>query len=105
MHCYLYFEIIRQVLTSPKPKLAFAKTLISLFTIFVGKLFAVIKSIISGLGSSMLILGCTNRCSICKTAATVSIEPAALRQCPIIDFNEFTNGKSAPFLFNASAQF
>ena len=33
---------------------------------------------------------------ICNTHATDSIEPAALRQWPIIDFKELVSGKSLP---------
>src|SRR5258705_13622538 len=38
-------------------------------------------------------------------AATDSIEPAAVRQWPTIDFKELINGKSAPDTWSASHQF
>ena len=97
--------MITQPFTSPKPKLTFAAIFISLFNNICGIHLASMIAVISGFKSSQFLLGATKFSVSCKMVATVSILPAAERQCPVKALRELMYGKFFAERFKASLNF
>ena len=94
-----------QLFTSPKPKLALARICILGSDVWVrGMQLLCIRLVMSGCMGSALSDACIKLFWSCSMAATLSMAPAAPRQCPTNDLVEFMVGKSLPFRFRAIAQ-